>query len=220
MNELDEARPLTEWVFGDLDITFSGGATVTRNVSMATAEAVRSISAGTREPDAITWWETGWLQYRPDDVVFTAYRVEETGGWPLSAYQRRDLAKTDYARGVLVALLDFWREDEREPEYSGRALAFLHHHSLTKPSAESWSRMVRAVEGEAGARRLASLYEAAADKKDADAADPAERRGRRSAKESRDSYDGSFVPEPGDGEDTGTAAPGKDVSTADEPEEP
>lgn len=160
MTDLDTPQPLTDWLKGTLTLVFAHGVTVTRHVALSTATEVRQVAAGSREPDRLGWCETGWLQFESEQVVFIDFDLDEDGGWPLSADDRRTLDLTPYSRGVLVALRDYWQGQKgREAAYSARAIVTLHHNTLTNPAPEKWARIVRALEGQTGADRLLDIYE-------------------------------------------------------------
>lgn len=182
MTDLDTAEPLTDWLQGTLTLVFSHGARVSRHVPLSTAIEVRQVAAGVREPDGLSWHETGWLQFAAEKVVFIDFVLDEGGGWTLSAAERRTLDSTPYRRGVLVALRDYWGgQSGPEVAYSARALVALHRQALANPSPEAWARAARSVEGEAGAERIRQVHDemvreqaAAQAQGPADPADPAD----------------------------------------------
>ncbi|WGL52140.1 hypothetical protein P5P86_19580 [Nocardioides sp. BP30] len=160
MTDLDTPTPLTDWLSGTLTLVFAHGATVTRHMPLSTATEVRQVAAGSRDGDGLRWCDTGWLQFARDELVFIDFALDETGGWRLSAEDRRILDRTPYRRGVLVALRDFWEtQTEREACYSARALVTLHHRALANEAEEEWHILARALEGEAGARRVVAAHE-------------------------------------------------------------
>jgi hypothetical protein len=161
VTDLDTPTPLTDWVWGTLTMTFSSGATVSRRVNLAGAIEIRRVLADEREADAVQWWERRWFQFRSKDVVFSDFEADEDGGWRLSPEDRRTLANTDYRRGVLMALLDFWEREKRltEVTYSDRAIAMLHHQALAGTKPAIWERMARDLTGETGAVLVKSVYE-------------------------------------------------------------
>jgi len=163
VTDIDTPEPLTDWLKGTLTLVFAHGATVTRHTPLSTAIEVRQIAAGTREADRLGWCETGWLQFEREQLVFTDFVLDEDGGWPLSADDRRTLDLTPYNRGVLVALRDYW-QSQKSPEvaYSARAIVTLHRNTLRNPAPEAWARMARALEGEAGAERVLDIYDTVA----------------------------------------------------------
>lgn len=166
VTDLDTPEPLADWLKGTLTLAFAHGATVTRRVPLSTAAEVRQVAAGTREPDRLRWYETGWLQFDSEQLVFTDFALDEDGGWPLSAEDRRTLDLTPYSRGVLVALRDYWAAQAGpEAAYSARALVTLHRNILTNPAPGTWARLARALEGQAGADRVREVYEVVANER-------------------------------------------------------
>lgn len=172
MTDIDTPTPLTDWVWGTLTMTFSGGATVSRRVNLAAAIEIRRVLAEEREADAVAWWERRWFQFRSKDVVFSDFEADEDGGWRLSPGDRRTLANTDYSRGVLIALLDFWEREKRltEVTYSDRAIVMLHHQALAGTKPAVWERMARDLIGEAGAALVKGVYEGVESEKTAESA--------------------------------------------------